>query len=244
MVFHEGIDPIPAQKTVDVFISYPNEIHGTNKSPITVGDLYWFQLDASNTDQFLFLCPEAAQALIDSLNEISIHVVRTDLKQTLPLLQNAFRCGQSPETAQIGAAYLLLFLHLLIVYAQESRPLISSDIQTALDFIRNHLTEELSLEQLAATAHLSCSQFKQKFKKQLGTAPRQYINRQKIEYSKTLLSEGKTITETAMLLNFSTSGYFSTVFKKYTRLTPGEYCRDLTVLHLPLPEHLPENCPP
>ena len=37
--------------------------------------------------------------------------------------------------------------------------------------------------------------------------------------------EGMTVTDIAMLLGFTTSGYFSTVFKKYTLYTPMEYVK-------------------
>ena len=76
---------------------------------------------------------------------------------------------------------------------------------------------------MAALANLSCSQYKQKFKKQLEISPRHFINQQKIEYSKLLLLEGMSVTDIAMLLGFTTSSYFSTVFKKYTLYTPTEY---------------------
>lgn len=209
----------------DVFISYPNEIHGTNQIPVSLGDLYWFQLDISDVNHFLFLKPDSARTLIEALNNISLHVVKTDMKKTLPLIKEAFHYGQSPGTAQLASSYLQLFLHLIIVYAQKTPSLISADIQAALDYMHHNITSKITLEQLASIAQLSCSQFKQKFKKQLGIAPRQYINQQKIEYSKNLLKDGKSVTEIAMLLDFSTSGYFSTVFKKYTLYSPSEYLK-------------------
>lgn len=215
----------------DVFISYPNEVHGTNSTPITIGDLYWFQLDSSDKGHFLYLNPDAAGELILALNNISRHVIKTDIKKMLPLIKEAFHYGQEPQTSQLAAACLQLFLHLLINYAQKAPALISPDIQRSLDYIREHVTSEITLERLASISHLSRSQFKQKFKKQLGVPPRQYMNQQKIEYSKKLLAEGKSVTETAMLLNFSTCGYFSTVFKKYTLYSPGDYLKHRRSCH-------------
>ncbi|RGY01284.1 AraC family transcriptional regulator [Blautia sp. OF03-15BH] len=54
---------------------------------------------------------------------------------------------------------------------------------------------------------------------------RYFINQQKIEFSKTLLMEGMSVTDIAMLLNFNTSSYFSTVFKKFTALSPMDYLK-------------------
>lgn len=38
----------------DVFVAFPNEVHGTNAGPVSVGELYWFQLDISDENNFLF----------------------------------------------------------------------------------------------------------------------------------------------------------------------------------------------
>lgn len=207
----------------EIFISHPNEVHGTNKIPITAGELYWFQLDTSSEKDFLFLNTQAAQDLITRLNQISHHVIKTDTKKMLPLLEKAFLLAPHMENKYFTASLLQMFLHLVIFYSQKEPLSISGDIQAALNFIQEQITTALTLEELACIAGLSCSQFKQKFKKQLGIAPRNYINQKKIEYAKQLLAGGASVTETAMTLNFTTSNYFSSVFKKYTRYTPTEY---------------------
>lgn len=210
----------------EVFMSRPDEVHGTNQVPVTTGALFWFQLDISDVSHFLFLNPEAAHELIMNLNSIPQHVIRTEIKKTLPLMEKAFELALEGTNTQMVASLLQLFLHLIIMYSRKEPSQLSSDIKIVLDYIAGNLTSDLSLEHLASLANLSCSQFKQKFKKQLGIAPRHFINQQKIEYSKQLLLEGKSVTETAMLLNFTTSSYFSTVFKKYTLFTPREYLQN------------------
>ena len=68
--------------------------------------------------------------------------------------------------------------------------------------------------------------FSYKFKRQLGTSPRNFINQQKIEQAKILLLEKMSITDVAMYLGFTSSSYFSTVFKKFTLYTPSEYIKN------------------
>ena len=60
----------------------------------------------------------------------------------------------------------------------------------------------------------------------MGVSPRNYINQQKIEYAKSLLKEGGSITDVSMALGFSTSSYFSYIFKKHTMLTPTEFIQN------------------
>ena len=210
----------------DVFISFPNEVHSTDQTPVSTGELYWFQLDISQQDQFLFLEPAAAQELIRQLTLIPHHVVHSEISVLLPLLKNAFDAALAGKDPHLVASYIVLFLHLLLSYVERESLCVSINMLHVLDYIHDNITNEISLEHLASIANLSCSQFKQNFKKELGTSPRHYINQHKIDYAKDLLLEGKTVTETAMLLGFSSSNYFSSVFKKYTLQTPLEYVHE------------------
>lgn len=207
----------------DVFVAFPNEIHGTNSTPMNAGQIYWLQLDISSENNFLFLTPDAARNIINRLKAIPHHVIHTEFSKMVPLLKDAFQLAHNNGNPQLIATYIQLFLHLLIVYSEKEQFRLTPDIGKSLNYILDNITEELSLEELANQANLSCSQYKLKFKNQIGIPPRHFINQQKIEYSKTLLLDGMPITDIAMLLNFTTSGYFSTVFKKYTLLTPREY---------------------
>lgn len=139
------------------------------------------------------------------------------------MLHNAFQCAHSGETPQLTASYLQLFLHLLISHSQKEHSAVSSDIAVTLQYIQEHIASELSLKELAALVNLSCSQYKQKFKKQMGISPRRFINQQKIEAAKPLLLNGMSVTDIAMQLGFNSSTYFSTVFKQYTMYSPREY---------------------
>lgn len=207
----------------DVFIAFPDEIHGTNDIPVSVGEIYWFQLDVSNPKKFLFMNEDTAIHMIENLRALPHHVVQANAEEIRPLIQQAFYLAQRNEEPEFIASYLQLFLYLLIHSANNEKFALSPDIGRTLNYILDNITEELPLEELAALANLSCSQYKQKFKKQLGISPRHFINQQKIEHSKLLLLEGMSVTDIAMLLGFTTSSYFSTVFKKYTLYTPTEY---------------------
>lgn len=209
----------------DVFIAFPSEIHGTNRVPVSMGKLYWFQLDTSDENHFLFMNPDAARETIAQLNAIPHHVIQAKNTEIQTVLRRAFQCARSGESPQLVASYLQLFLHLVISYSQKENSTISSDIEKTLQYIQAHITNELSLEELAALVNLSCSQYKQKFKKQMGISPRRFINQQKIEAAKSLLLKGMSVTDIAMQLGFNSSTYFSTVFKQYTLYTPRDYIK-------------------
>lgn len=206
----------------DVFITTPNEIHSTDEVPLSLGEVYWFQLVTNDPSRFLFLETAAAEMLIAGLNGIAAHVVKISARESEYLIQ-AFHFARSESNPYVVASFINLFLHILILASQKTKFQLTPDIGKSLNYIMDHLTCELSLDELAAQCLLSTSQYKQKFKKQVGISPRNFINQQKIELAKSMLLEGKSITETAMGLGFNTSSYFATVFKRYTFYAPTEF---------------------
>ncbi len=97
-------------------------------------------------------------------------------------------------------------------------------MRNVTSYIRQHLTEEFSVDQMAKDLFLSRSYLSTKFKKETGMTLSQYVQEQKIEKAKSLLmSTDRSILEIATYLNFSSQGYFQNVFKKCTGMTPKEY---------------------
>jgi AraC family transcriptional regulator len=60
-------------------------------------------------------------------------------------------------------------------------------IRTLCDFIEEHLCRQLTLEDLAALAHLSPFHFARCFKATIGLAPHQYVIARRMELAKRLL---------------------------------------------------------
>lgn len=211
----------------DVFISYPNEIHSSLDVPLTFGELYWFQLDISDPDSFLFLERNAAENLIQRLCALKHHVVRPNSRETSQHLKNAFSLALTINDPYTTASCITTFLYLLILSSEKEKIYLTPDIENSLCYIGENITEKLTLEELAELCSLSVSQYKKKFKAQVGISPRNYINQQKIEMAKQFLEQGTSITDTAMKLSFDTSNYFSVVFKKYTTMSPSGYLKSL-----------------
>ncbi|WP_312432195.1 helix-turn-helix transcriptional regulator [Lacrimispora sp.] len=207
----------------NIFISFPDEVHSTNEVPISLNEQYWLQVDISDPKNLLFLNEETAEQLIRDLKGIKRHIISTDIKETRPLIEKAFELALSNGNHLLIAGYLIIFFQLMIAASKEDRYYLTHDIEAAVQYVDEHVTEELSLHTLAGICNLSVSQFKQKFRRIVGISPRNYINKKKINFSKMLLLKDIPVTEVAMQLNFNTSSYFSTVFKKYTALTPSEY---------------------
>ena len=97
-------------------------------------------------------------------------------------------------------------------------------IHKALDYIRRHYSEKISLESTAEHVFLSASYFSKIFKEEMNCKFNTYLNKVRIDKSKDLLlSEKVKLIDVAGLVGFEDQSYFSKVFKKHTGVTPGYY---------------------
>ncbi len=101
-------------------------------------------------------------------------------------------------------------------------------IDTTLNYIKEHLTEDLRLETVAAVAHLSPIHFHNRFKAAMGKTLRDYVEDQRIKKAiDLLLTTDRSVTEIALACGFSSQSYFSSVFKRRLKKTPREYVQEL-----------------
>ena len=85
------------------------------------------------------------------------------------------------------------------------------------------MAENLSLSEIASAHHISESYVKKLFRIYAGEGAMSYYARLRTTEIKRLLSEGRGVAECAEMMNFSSSSYLSTFFKKQTGMTPSEY---------------------
>ena len=91
-------------------------------------------------------------------------------------------------------------------------------------YIKAHLTEKLSLDEVAEHVYLSKSYFCRIIKDELGCTFTEYVNRLRVERSKILLTgTGMPIAEIACAVGFDDQSYFNRIFKKQTGIAPGSY---------------------
>lgn len=209
----------------DLFVTHPNEVHDTDANPMSVHMMYWFQLDVKDPNGFLFLEKGMAAQLIERLRGLPTCVIQLDENRAHEVLTQVFHDFNSPSyrRREMGAALLVYFLHFVLESADRPRVTLQPDIGSAASYVLDHLDEELSMEQLAQVANLSVSRFKQKFKSQMGLPPREFINAERVRVAAALLTEGYSVMDAAMTLGFSSSNYFSVVFRRHRGCSPREH---------------------
>lgn len=98
------------------------------------------------------------------------------------------------------------------------------DIFSIQEYIREHFTETLGLENIARLANKSPSYFSTYFHTHTGTSLVTYINQVRVDHACTLLEQtDEPIKSVGFSCGFTSEKYFSRVFKTITGMPPGEY---------------------
>jgi AraC family transcriptional regulator len=129
-------------------------------------------------------------------NLIAVHLVRNATAPRLPA--PARRTYEALPQAKLGA---------VIAYIEE------------------HLDGALTLERMAAAAHLSPCHFARRFKATTGLPPHQYAIQRRVERAQQLLQQGRDLSLAAIATctGFSDQSQFSHHFKRVVGVTPGQF---------------------
>ena len=92
------------------------------------------------------------------------------------------------------------------------------------EYIEQHLSERITLSDLADYVHYSRSHIAAQFQKSTGTSIAKYIAERRIERAKELLKEGEmTAAQISESLGYSSLQYFSRCFKDAVGCSPSAY---------------------
>jgi AraC family transcriptional regulator len=121
-------------------------------------------------------------------------------------------------------------IHLITTYPLSTKrvfapkgKLSSFQLKNAIEYIRSYIHGMVSLEGIAASAHLSVFHFSRLFKNTVGVSPYQYVLHLKIEYAKRLIKQKLTVGDIAYSLGFTDSAHFCNAFKKITGQSPLQF---------------------
>jgi AraC-like DNA-binding protein len=97
-------------------------------------------------------------------------------------------------------------------------------VRIAMAYIHENYAEPLSRREIARHIGITEDHLTFCFRQEVGTTPIEYLQRYRINQSKRLLKETEhTITEIALNVGFSDSGYFSRIFRRETGMTPEAF---------------------
>lgn len=99
-----------------------------------------------------------------------------------------------------------------------------SHLKRAIDFIEQHITEEITLESVAKEAGFSLYHFHRIFHSIVGMSLKEYIRKRRLSLAAHQLNTTKrNILEVAIDYQFSSAETFTRAFKKNFNINPGEF---------------------
>ncbi|MEC0269189.1 response regulator [Paenibacillus anseongense] len=103
-------------------------------------------------------------------------------------------------------------------------------VDVALQYIRTHYHDDLSLEKVAAIVYLNPVYFSQLFKQKIGQGFKEYVTHLRLEQAKQLLLNPKLkLADVADRIGYQDMRHFSQVFRKKYGVTPSEYRNEQTL---------------
>ena len=111
------------------------------------------------------------------------------------------------------------------------------DIKEITTYIRNNISNELTVEQVSEHFNYSISHFSREFKKATNFTANEFISSLKIEHSIDILGRNSSVLKTQLESGFLSSGTFSAFFNRYTGFSPKQYQKEMNTLFDRLKSH-------
>ena len=97
-------------------------------------------------------------------------------------------------------------------------------LRQVLDYIHEHLDQNLSLEELAGISGVSAPYFASQFRLSTGVAPHQFVIQERVERAKILLLRGEqSIAEVAFSVGFADQSHLNRHMKRLLNVTPKTF---------------------
>lgn len=108
-------------------------------------------------------------------------------------------------------------------------------IKDAILYIQEHYFESITLDDIAASIHVSKSECCRCFKRAVNVTPFEYLMRYRIlQAANQILQNDRnatSISELASMVGFNNTSYFNKLFKKYLNCTPTEFRKQSKTEH-------------
>ncbi len=140
--------------------------------------------------------------------------------------------GYSHEFMNLEGDELIEFAHrsfLLItsyVKAQSNIDYSNHIVKATKEYLENHYTEDISLEDVAEQVNISPQYFSKLIKKTTGFNFIDWLSMLRVKKAKELLNNSNlTVKEVCFMVGYKDPNYFSRIFKKRIGITPSEYIK-------------------
>lgn len=173
------------------------------------------------------------------LDNTSSHLINNaDVNHLIERLTYTFTNSNSSKDVLLDLMIQELVVRLLqtkakfLIINDPNQVFTDTRIGAVIKYIKENLTnKDITVDDLAKKAYMSTSHFHKQFKNTLGISPIDYINSEKIKFSKKLIKESKgcRISDIAYKSGFNNTSYFNRQFKKMEMMTPQQFKKSLAL---------------
>jgi len=223
-------------------ITRPWEAHKVGNPNIGMGKFYWVILDLGvRRPHQDWVWPEWITLTQDDLGQLTTFLRQNEqsILKTDQRMRDCFKRIQvaviSDENGSNASRIRLLVNYLLIlildllktqnIELNESLIDSSRSVQYFLKELDKNLSEDWTIERMSKSAGVGLTRFTHHCKQLTNLTPMRYLTMRRLEMSKKILLENEnlTVSDVAYSCGFTTSQYFSTVFKKHEKCSPNKY---------------------
>ena len=143
------------------------------------------------------------------------------------LMEETGNYPANPHRAEAGIALRALICAVLVevmrqILVPPTEP--KEFVAAAIAYLRQHLPEPVRIDDLVRHVGFSRSRMFDMFKAQTGLTPGDYLQRLRIEKAQEQLRQTDlSVTGIGLAVGFSSGQYFSTVFARYTGVSPTDF---------------------
>jgi AraC family transcriptional regulator len=111
------------------------------------------------------------------------------------------------------------------------QPLDDTRLKRVLEYMAEHISDKITLDELAKVACFSIFHFARVFTLAVGVPPHRHLSRMRLEIAMAALATSRlALSEIALNTGFSSQASFNRAFRRATGMTPGEYRKRRTGL--------------
>lgn len=208
-------------KQGDIFCLFPNEMYEYRTNPHDCLEMIWIAFEGKQA--LSILNKIGFQVDVPFINNI----LNKAIIQAAEKILDHFRNKKFHEDfSRLVLSYHLF--ELLFNQANEKKVLLEKRnidwLKKSIDYMEIHFAEMVSVEDIANYIGLHRSYFTTQFKKEMGIAPIDYLQKLKMRKAVEMIEKSVfNLTEIAHSLGYSDLYSFSRAFKKFYRIPPSHY---------------------
>ncbi|KIN75170.1 AraC family transcriptional regulator [Sulfitobacter mediterraneus] len=100
---------------------------------------------------------------------------------------------------------------------------VGNEIARTIDFLSNHLKEQVTIDDMADHVGMSRAVFHRRFKEATAMSPIQFVKSMRLNNAAMKIAEGKTVSEAAWDVGYQSSSQFSREFKRVYGQSPRQW---------------------